>query len=268
MRQAESRNRWRSIACTALLVQAVYACSIGPAVSARETKLVGGIEFVRIPAGSFYMGMLDCGLSVIEECPRHHVFVSEFWLSKYEITQMQYEVLMGNNPASDKRGDEYPVNNVSWDEAAGFCARFSKRHAVNAALPSEAEWEYACRAGSATEYFWGDEIDGNFCWYYHNSGAKEGKAGLMPVGKKRPNAFGLFDMSGNLWEWCRDWYNAYYYAQSPTKNPPGPKKGELKVLRGGSWKDGGYYQRCGIRNAGGPHIGDAYRGFRVALYER
>ncbi len=261
-------SRWLCMLSFSLLVVMMYAYRVRPANSVSETKVVGGIAFVHIPGKTFFMGMRDCGLSVIEECPQHHVMVSSFWLSKYEITQKQYEAIMCHNPSTGKRGDEYPVNNVSWEDANEFCRKFSIRCVVNAVLPTEAEWEYACRAGSETEYFWGDEIDGSFCWYFHNSGAKEGKVGLKPVGRKRPNAFGLYDMSGNLWEWCADWYDPRYYAQSHKKNPRGPRSGELKVLRGGSWNDGGYYQRCGIRNAGGPRIGDEYRGFRVALFER
>lgn len=260
-------RRWQIIVCHALIALTICACSIQPVAPARETKVVGGIEFVRIPSGSFFMGMGDCGLNVIEECPRHEVIVLAFWMATCEINQRQFESIMGYNPSIGNRGDEYPVNNVSWKTAMEFCAKFSKRFNVTAALPAEAEWEYACRAGSDTEYFWGNEVDGDYCWYYHNSGAGKGSTGPMPVGKKRPNAFGLYDMSGNLWEWCFDWYDVRYYAQSQKKNPRGPLKGELKVLRGGSWKDGGYYQRCGVRNAGGPHIGDEYRSFRVVLYE-
>lgn len=247
---------------------AIFACSAQPAVLPHETKIIGGIEFVHVPGGSFTMGMSDCGLSTIEECPRHRVEISSFWLSKYEITQKQFEKVMGYDPSLETRGEEYPVTNVSWHTAMDFCKKFSSMHGVQATLPTEAEWEYACRAGSETEYYWGNEMDGSFCWYYQNSGAKKGKNGLHSVGKKRPNAFGLYDMSGNLWEWCFDWYDAQYYAQSPGKNPRGPVKGELKALRGGSWKDGGYYQRCGVRNAGGPNIGDEFRGFRVALLAR
>ncbi len=251
-----------------ILALVLCACSMRSSAPAHEVKIIAGIEFVRVPGGTFYMGMLDCGLSVIEECPRHRVEVSSFWLSKYEITQKQYRDIMKRNPSIGNIGDEYPVNNVSWEDARSFCDEVSKRSGVSARLPTEAEWEYACRAGSEAEYYWGNDIDGDFCWYYHNSGVKEGKAGPRPVGVKRPNAFGLYDMSGNLWEWCGDWYDAHYYSQTSILNPQGPEKGELKVLRGGSWKDGGYYQRCGVRNAGGPRIGDEYRGFRVALDER
>ncbi|MBP7582440.1 MAG: formylglycine-generating enzyme family protein [Spirochaetes bacterium] len=250
-----------------LFYTAILSCgSAAPRNDAPITrKTVGGMEFAKIPGGGFLMGFSDCGQGVAEECPRHRVGVSPFWMGACEVTREEYLAVMGADPSRGGPGARLPVTRVSWNDAAEFCRRFGARHGVRARLPYEAEWEYACRAGTSTHYYWGDRVDGRYCWYYHNSGASGGGGGPRPVGGRRANAFGLFDMSGNVWEWCADRYDIRYYASSPENNPRGPSRGELRVLRGGSWKDGGYYMRSGLRNAGGPDIGDGFRGFRVVL---
>jgi len=112
----------------------------------------------------------------------------------------------------------------------GFYRKLSQREGVNYRLPTEAEWEYACRAGAKTIFYWGNDFDGSYAWYYENSGIQ-----TQPVGEKRPNALGLYDMSGNVWEWCQDWYGEYYYGSSPLRDPQGPSSGAYRVVRGGSW---------------------------------
>lgn len=235
--------------------------------SAAGEKRIGGMSFILLRGAEFHMGFSDCGSGLAEECPRHRVAVSDFWIGRFEVTQEEYLAVMGTNPSRGKRGGKYPVTNVTWKDAADFCRRFGERHSVKARLPREAEWEFACRGGTTGHYHWGDSIDGSYCWYYHNSGASRGKGGPHPVGEKTANNVGLYDMSGNVWEWCSDNYDLHYYRSSPYRDPKGPSRGDLKVLRGGSWNDGAYYMRAGLRNAGGADIGDEFRGFRVVLEE-
>jgi len=220
----------------------------------QETRIIGGIEFVRIPAGFFMMGSHD-GDS--DERPVHKVTVSSFWLSKYEITQKQYEKIMVENPSRFK-GPDNPVDRVSWYDAIKFCKKFKEKYGVEIRLPYEAEWEYACRAGTSTKYYWGNKMDEDFCWYSGNSGGE-----THPVGKKKPNGFGLYDMIGNVWEWCMDWYGSDYYSSSPVKNPHGPAGGEYKVLRGGSWFNTGYFVRTAFRSRYFPVNRSYLDGFRV-----
>lgn len=253
------------MAVTCLLSCAMSDRRIQP--QAVELKKIGAMAFVGLPGGEFLMGFSDCGLGMIEECPRHRVRVSPFWIGQYEVTQDEFLSVTGRNPSKRKKGGRFPVTNVSWKEASEFCRLFGTRHGVKARLPFEAEWEYACRGNSSSHYYWGDSIDGGYCWFHDNSGASHGKGGPQPVGGKRANAFLLYDMSGNVWEWCADYYDLHYYRDSPAESPRGPMRGELKVLRGGSWNDGAYYMRSGLRNAGGADIGDEFRGFRVVLDE-
>ncbi|HSV97789.1 MAG TPA: formylglycine-generating enzyme family protein [Spirochaetota bacterium] len=224
-----------------------------------KEKTVGGIVFVYIPGGSFMMGSPE-GEGGDDEHPQHRVTLDGFWMSKYEVTQAQYEAVMGNNP-SNFEGADRPVENVSWNDATEFCARLAARSGTTVRLPTEAEWEYACRAGTAARYYWGDEMNGDYCWYYGNSGSE-----THPVGGKKPNAWGLYDMSGNAWEWCRDWYDENYYRSSPSVNPPGPESGQYRVLRGGSWSSGVISNRSALRAWREPgYRGVAYGGFRVVL---
>jgi eukaryotic-like serine/threonine-protein kinase len=144
----------------------------------------------------------------------------------YEVTQGEYERVMGTNPSHFKGDPRLPVETVSWQDAMTFCERLSALPAERSAgrvyrLPTEAEWEYACRAGSTTIYSFGDSEGslGDYAWYDSNSGSK-----THPVGQKRPNAWGLYDMHGNVWEWCSDWYDGSYYASSPVDDPTGPVK--------------------------------------------
>ncbi|HQO03808.1 MAG TPA: formylglycine-generating enzyme family protein [Spirochaetota bacterium] len=200
-----------------------------------RSKTVGGIEFIYIAGGEFMMGQPDPSL-VCNECskdeqPVHRVTLRSFWMSKYEITQKQYRAVMGDN-ASYWTGDDLPVDHVPWNSAKEFCRKFSALHGVQARLPYEAEWEYACKAGTRTMYYWGDMVDGQYCWYAGNAGNR-----THPVGIKLPNPLGLYDMAGNVWEWCEDWYGENYYRTSPSENPKGPENGIGRVLRGG-WGDG------------------------------
>ena len=169
---------------------------------------------------------------------------------------------MGNNPSHFK-GATNPVERVSWNDSQDFLNKLNgqsgKRHRFT--LPTEAEWEYACRAGSTTRYYFGDDESQlvEYAWRSMNS---EGKS--HPVGQKKPNAWGLYDMHGNVWEWCADWYDHNYYAKSPTDDPVGPSTGSHRVFRGGSWRSFARNCRSACRGDAVPEYCDYRLGFRVA----
>ena len=169
-----------------------------------------------------------------DETPQHQVTISQsFYLGKYEVTQTQWVAVMGSNP-SEFKGRTQPVEKVSWDDVQAFIQRLNTKEGTNAyRLPTEAEWEYAARAGTDTTRYWGDSTDemGQHAWFTQNSGEK-----THPVGQLKPNAWGLYDMMGNVWEWVSDWYGEKYYTNSPRINPTGPNSGSSRVLRGGGWR--------------------------------
>jgi formylglycine-generating enzyme required for sulfatase activity len=209
------------------------------------------IEVVYIPPGGFMMGSKD---EYPDEKPAHRVQITRgFWMGKYEVTQLQYETLMGNNPSKHK-GKDYPVDSVSWNDAVAFCQRLSETSGESCRLPTEAEWEYACQY--KTSFGWLKRV----AWFSENSNGT-----THPVGKKEPNQFGLYDMLGNVWEWCGDWYGQDYYQESPEVDPAGPSSGQWRVLRGGSFYDGPGNCRCANRGRSSPVSADAYDGFRVVL---
>jgi formylglycine-generating enzyme required for sulfatase activity len=189
-----------------------------------------GMEFVRIPAGAFLMGNPDS--SCTEECqlPQHEVSVRPFELMTTEVTQGMWIELMGDNPSSMPGDLRRPVESVSWDDCQVFISRLNELDPDHCyRLPTEAEWEYACRAGSTTAYYWGDELDPAYCWWFGNSPET-----THPVGTSLPNAFGLFDMSGNVWEWCDDFFH-YNYEGAPTDGSSWGEEpwGWDRVIRGG-----------------------------------
>jgi formylglycine-generating enzyme len=180
-------------------------------------------DMVLIEGATFVMGS-DSGRTV--EKPAHSVTISRFYMDKTEVTQEDYERVMGNNPSLFKGCPKCPVEQVSWQDASDYCAKIKK------GLPTEAQWEYACRAQGSTAYYWGDTMNDAYAWYSDNAGRK-----THPVGQKKPNAFGLYDMSGNVYEWCNDWFDENYYSKTPTQNPKGPREGQSRVFRGGSWNN-------------------------------
>ena len=230
----------------------------------RETSVLSG-DMVLIPGGSFMMGCVpgDSNCSD-DERPRHRVTLDSFYMDKYEVTQGEYERVMGKNPSSHQDcGSNCPVENVSWNDAQSYCKKVSKR------LPTEAEWEYAARGGlEDAKYPWGDEeascsravmqdpltLDINGC----------GIAGTWPVGSKPKgkNGYGLYDMTGNVWEWCSDWYGSDYYSSSPANNPAGPSSRSARVLRGGSWVNESRNLRASNRGINAPTYGLNVIGFR------
>ena len=194
---------------------------------------VTGMEFVFVRGGCYEMGD-TFGDGFPWETP-HEVCVNDFYLGKYEVTQRQWKKVMGKNPSNFTGNDENPVECVSWYDAQHFIDRLNSQSGRNYRLPTEAEWEYAARSGGKKEKFSGtsrEEELGEYAWYTYNA---EGRP--HPVGQGRPNGLGFYDMSGNVWEWCSDWYDENYYKSSPRNNPKGPDDGSLRVRRGGSFSD-------------------------------
>jgi formylglycine-generating enzyme required for sulfatase activity len=220
-----------------------------------------GMEFVLIPAGTFMMGSPDSDPDALDrEKPAHQVTQSQaFYLGKYPVTQAQWEAVMGANPSAFKGADR-PVENVSWDDVQAFMQKLNEREGVDHyRLPTEAQWEYACRAGSSTRYYFGDDaarLD-DYAWYEENSDHQ-----THPVGQKHPNAWGLYDMHGNVWEWVQDWYGGY--TANPVTDPIGPTTGAVRrVVRGGSWLVTARFARSAYRLGRPPPGGRVGRlGFR------
>ena len=214
-----------------------------------------GMKLKLIKAGKFMMGSKESGN---QERPVHEVEITKpFYIGVYEVTQEQYYEIMGRM-SSHFKGPNRPVMLVSWKEARLFCAKLAEKERVVYRLPTEAEWEYACRAGKRTEYYWGNEMDGRYAWYFANSERR-----THDVGTRKPNQWGLYDMSGNVYEWCYDWYENGYYSTSPSKNPRGPAQGQRRVVRGGGWADSPSFCRSAFRRSRKPtrRYGDC--GFRV-----
>jgi len=198
--------------------------------------LGGGVklEMVLIPAGEFMMGSpaSDRGAGN-DEKPQHRVRITQpFYMGKYPVTQEQWTAVMGSNP-SHLKGANKPVEWVSWEDCLRFLRRLNEKAGLGKwEFPTEAQWEYACRAGSTTMFCFGDDESGlaDYGWFDKNSGGTS-----HPVGEKKPNAWGLYDMHGNVWEWVLDWYDPAYYAHSPTDDPTGPATGTERASHGGCW---------------------------------
>jgi formylglycine-generating enzyme required for sulfatase activity len=174
-----------------------------------------GMVLLRVPAGVFQMGSSAYG----NDAPVHEVRIAaDFWIGRTEVTQREYREVMGASP-SRFQGEDLPVEQVTWEEAAEFCRRLGVREKGLHRLPTEAEWEYACRAGSQSAFsFGGDDTHlGGFAWYDASSGQK-----TRPVGTRKPNPWGIHDMHGNVWEWCGDWYSVEGYGAGPAIDPQGP----------------------------------------------
>jgi len=225
------------------------------------------MEFVAIPSGSFMMGNPPGGVFNRggDERPYHEVHIKSFELLSTVVTQKLWESVMGSNPARDKGvGENYPVYNVSWNDCQEF---ISKLNAIDPAhtyrLPSESEWEYACRAGTTTKYYWGDSasesVMGRYCWYWNNSNSS-----THPVAQKEPNAWGLYDMSGNVWEWCEDkWHTSY--SGAPTDGSAWTSgSSSYRVSRGGSWYSYASSCRSADRSYSSPGSSYDALGFRLS----
>ncbi|GHV21981.1 hypothetical protein FACS189428_3290 [Clostridia bacterium] len=226
------------------------------------TATANGYTFtmIAVQGGTFTMGCTseqggDCYDS---EKPAHSVTLSNYYMGKYEVTQGLWKAVMGNNPSSFK-GDDLPVEQVSWLDAQDFIVQLNRLTGKKFRLPTEAEWEYAARGGknaAETKYSGAYSLD-NCGWYSNNSGSK-----THPVGTKNPNELGIYDMSGNVWEWCSDWYGSYSSASQT--NPQGPSTGSIRVLRGGCWGSRAQDCRSSDRSCSVPGGRFSY-GFRLAV---
>lgn len=236
-----------------------------------------GMDFVLIPAGSFTMGSdSNDPRAARNEMPAHRVTISRaFWLGRHEVTQAQWEVVMGSSPYDEKdrsnafynlpgmavriRKPDHPVT-ASWMDVQEFIRFLNAREGgTRYRLPTEAEWEYAARAGTTTAYSFGDDDQhlARYAWF----GEDFDSGGTHPVGKKQPNSWGLYDMHGNVWEWVHDWYDPQYYAISPVIDPRGPDSGQEHVVRGGSWHQSATSWHTAFRRSYPPD----YRGISIGL---
>ncbi|MGD1703334.1 formylglycine-generating enzyme family protein [Dapis sp. BLCC M229] len=239
------------------------------------------IEMVSIPSGTFRMGSPKTeGKRLPNEGPQHQVTIALFFMSKYPITQAQWQIVASKfpqiniplNPNISKfKGEYLPVESISWYEANEFCARISQKTAKNYRLPSEAEWEYACRANTTTPFYFGETITTNLANYNGNSNYGEISRGVWrrqttQVGSFPGNAFGLYDLHGNVWEWCADdWHSNYNFAPSDGRIWKSESNSLYKVLRGGSWNIGARRCRSASRYALIPDSKDNFLGFRVVF---
>jgi len=245
-----------------------------------------GMKFVQIEPGEFMMGSSQTAAEVArladdphdkkkleawcaDEHPRHKVqLTSRFLMAATEVTQSQYKAVMGESPSYFKE-ENSPVEQVSWNDAVGFCKALSKRDGVTYRLPTEAEWEYGCRAGTTTPFYTGATINTGQANYNGNYTYGNGRKGVYrhkttPAGGFPANPWGLYDMHGNVWEWCQDGYDSEYYGKSPENDSLAPKGFSL-VLRGGSWSRSPRYCRSAYRNRGAPTFSNTCGGFRVVV---
>lgn len=228
--------------------------SSSPTKGKTWTDPTTGMEFVWVPRGCYQMGS-NSGDD--DEKPVHEVCVDGFWMGKYEVTQAEWKRVMGSNPAYFK-GERNPVEQVSWNDTQKFIKRLNAKGNGIFRLPTEAEWEYAARSGGKNEeYAGGNDVD-RVAWYRSNSGKK-----THSVGDKAPNGLGLYDMSGNVWEWCQDWYNKSAYSKHSRNNPIYSGGGDVRVMRGGSLVNVPGYVRSANRSWFNPDYGDNGIGFRL-----
>jgi formylglycine-generating enzyme required for sulfatase activity len=243
------------------------------------------MKFVLLPAGKFTMGSPEKELHRNSDEPEHEVAITKaFYLGVFEVTQGQYEKIMEANPShfSAKGGGKeqvkerdtssYAAERVSWKDAVEFCKKLSAKEKKTYRLPTEAEWEYACRAGTKTVFHTGNDFNSTLANINGLSYSSYGKEVGGPFyrctvtgGEYPGNAFGLFDMHGNVQEWCSDWYAADYYKKSPKDDPTGPAEGKERVLRGGAWPSSAKACRSAARNKLPPDEKTYTTGFRVVL---
>ncbi|MEW6733628.1 MAG: formylglycine-generating enzyme family protein [Acidobacteriota bacterium] len=230
-------------------------------------------EMVSIPTGTFNMGQANANLGCHEcsqdEQPVHRVEITAFEIGRFEVTNAQYEPFANATGRQNAEWRQYykkergnhPVVNVTWNDAQAYCAWLQALTGQEYRLPTEAEWEYAARAWTNNRYIFSNELSSSEANF-------DNKKGAVEVGRYRPNRFGLYDMLGNVWEWCADWYDEKYYGNTIAQNPPGPNQGQYRVLRGCSWLSTS--DQCRIANRAWYNPGYILdgRGFRIALRRR
>jgi len=255
-----------------VLVSMLAATDTGSCQTPRKVKTKLGIEMVLIPAGEFAMGNAQ---GRPDEKPVHKVKVASFYIDTHLVTQEQYEMLMKTNPSRWKN-PKNPVEQIRWSDAVRYLNARSQAEGLEPCydlktwkcdfgangyrLPTEAEWEYACRSGTKTKHFFGDDARklGVFGWYKENAGSRP-----RPVGQKLPNPWGLYDIYGNVAEWCNDHYQLDYYKSSASVNPRGPASGKTRVLRGGSWDSPASQCTNSYRDKNNPGYADVCFGYDV-----
>ena len=263
--------------------QAAWATHLGLPIEFENSL---GMRFALIPPGEFDMGSTDAEVATLlekaiatkqedwyierlpTEAPKHRVRITKpLYLGLFEVTQAEYQRVVGTNPSHFQGDPTRPVEMVNWDEASAFCRKLGNLPQEQASraeyrLPTEAEWEYACRAGAITAWYPGDDegVLKEHAWYNADAGGK-----THPVGRKSPNAWGLYDMHGNVWEWCQDWSGDRYYAMSPRDDPTGTLQGSDRVFRGGSCLNGACDGRASVRGMNGPGYRNLARGFRLVM---
>lgn len=216
--------------------------------------------------GTFMMGQADPNVScqgcTADEHPIHKVTVSSYYICKYEVTQKEWLEVMGTDPNFEDECETCPIEGVSWKDVQIFLTKLNEKTGKQYRLPTEAEWEYAARGGKKNQgtYYSGSNNASEVSWFSVKTEQK-----LHPVGQKKPNELGLYDMSGNVWEWCSDYYAADYYASSPLENPKGPQTGKDRILRGGSWYNQSFDCRVTARYRFYPTFRTNANGFRLAM---
>lgn len=231
-----------------------------------RTFTVKGVSFkmIAVEGGTFRMGATaEQQSNQDDEKPVHSVTLDSYYIGETEVTQELWRAVMGSNPSDFSGDDLRPVENVSWDDCQDFIKELNKLTGKNFRLPTEAEWEFAARGGNKSSgyRYSGSSNIGDVAWYDDNAGNK-----THPVKGKNPNELGIYDMSGNVFEWCSDWYSGGYYSSSPQNNPEGPSSGSYRVLRGGSWRFSA--EGCRVAYRGGYYPGDSFyhgSGLRLAL---
>jgi len=243
------------------------------------------IEMVWISPGTFTMGAPSSESGHQSDEVQHRVTLTKgYWLGKYEVTQGQWQAVMGSNPSNFKNaGSNAPVESVSWDDAQEYCKKLTAKERAAGRLPSgyeytlptEAQWEYACRAGTTTSFSFGSDEGslyqyGNYCdrsntndFSWQDKKHNDGYDKTAPVGSYKPNTWGLYDMHGNVWEWCRDWYGDY--PTGSVTDPTGATSGTYRVSRGGGWSSNARGCRSADRSYGGPGFRGYDLGFRLSL---
>jgi len=235
-----------------------------------------GMKLVLIPAGTFTMGSPASEKYRRDNETQHQVTLTKpFYMGRTEVTQGQWKKVMGTEPWKreyyvPKKKDDYPAVYVSWDDAGEFCKKLSSMEGKVYRLPTEAEWEYACRGGTTTAFSFGNDdsaqwVVSKYAWWgrFEPNGNAKDEVYALGVAQKWPNPFGLHDMHGNVWEWCSDWYGAY--PSDPLTDPRGPDSGAFRVSRGGCWSNALGYLRCAFRSDYAPEYRDDNYGFRLVL---